>query len=471
MTKATETTAMTAAPRRAESGLRRLRRVAVSLTVLGLGLSLAGGVLPAGASARLAARASAPALAPAALAPDTYTPSAGTRFVHWNEPSTRSYVKNHVLRAVDSTPSGGRIRWIVYSFGDRSFADALIRARNRGVTVQIIANSHNYDAWPEWRRLRSALGVSLTRGSRPPSRVSWARMCRAACRGAGSGHVHSKVLLFSEAGSAKTVTMYGSWNPTTVANERQWNHWNTTWDKDTYLRYLTIFQQATKDQRYPYTTFQTGGLTSWVFPKPGTTARTDPMTTVFTNIHCTGLTGNAGYHGRTNIKIGMYAWYGNRGDWLARKVREKWNQGCYVSVIGAVMSASAKHILLSSTGRGRIPVKLAITYRGGQPWQYYHDKFVAVSGAFGASTNYNAVWAGSTNFSDIGFLADDMTIRQVSRANLLAYFRDFNHVWGGRNISNARMAPARTVDGRVAPPSNQLPAELGKGVLSTLEAD
>ena len=51
---------------------------------------------------------------------------------------------------------------------------------------------------------------------------------------------------------------------------------------------------------------------------------------------CTGAT--AGSNGRTRIRIINYAIYGDRGTWIAKKLRSLWSRGCDIKVIYAVSS-------------------------------------------------------------------------------------------------------------------------------------
>ncbi|MBO9521036.1 MAG: hypothetical protein J7518_05815 [Nocardioidaceae bacterium] len=399
-----------------------------------------------------------------------YAPQPGVRFNHWND-ATRNYNKMHVLRTVQSVPPGGTIRWIIYSFGDRDILNALVAARKRGVSVQVLANFHNRETWAEWRALEKALGTRRVIAGKNPERISWARMCDKSCRGYG-GHVHLKVFLFSQAKTSKYVTMFGSWNPTWVANQRQWNHLETSLDRDTYLGYLRVFAQAKLDRPFPYVQWASGSRLHMVFPKTGVTARTDPMFMDLGKVRCTGVTGNTGRGGRTVIRIAMYAWYGHRGDWMAKRVRSLWSQGCNVAIIYGIMSDRARLLLRSSSGRGPIPMRQAtVPTVSAEPYRYLHDKYVALSGVWGDKTNATIVWAGSTNFSDLGFAADDSTARTVIAPIVYNYFRDWEQVWRGKNVHKPHPTVVTNPVGRSAQPSNQLPSELGEGIYRHLEAD
>lgn len=422
----------------------------------------------------IAHAAPTPSTARAATTPPvrTYAPKAGVRFNHWNDGS-RNYIRMHVLRTIQSVPRGGTIRWIVYSFGDTDILNALIAARKRGVSVQVLGNFHNRETWAQWRTLEKALGTRRWISGKSAERISWAYMCKRSCRGYG-GHVHLKLFLFSQASTSKYVTMFGSWNPTWVANQRQWNHLETSLDQATYLNYLEVFRQARLDKPFAYRQWVSGGRLHMVFPKSGVRARTDPVYMDLAKVGCTGVTGGTGRAGRTLVRIAMYAWYGRRGDWMSRRVRSLWNNGCNVAIIYGIMSDRARKLLYSPTGRGRIPMRQAtVPDRAAEPYRYLHDKYVAISGVFGTNTASKIVWAGSTNFSDLGFAADDSTARTVSPDIVDGYLKDWAAIWSGRDVHAPHPTVITNPAGRSASGelSNQLRDPLGEGVYRHLEAD
>lgn len=404
-------------------------------------------------------------------APDRYAPPQGAKFNHWNIPKYRNTIRRHMLRTINSVPRGATIRWMVFSFGDWGIEKALVRARNRGVSVQVLGNYKNRETWAPWRALQGAFGTKTAKAGRDPERLSWARQCKMSCRGWG-GNLHVKLYLFSQVGSVPSVTMYGSWNPTWVANQRQWNHLDTRWDPATYQQYLTIFAQAKRDKPYGYAHWESGGMENFVFPKPGTHADTDPIYEELGKIGCVSGPDATGATHATVIRIGMYVFGGSRGTWMARRIRSLWNQGCDVGIVFGFASPRALSILYSPSGRGRIPMKQCMTIEHGLPYRYLHDKYVAVSGVYDGVQGSNVVWAGSTNFSMLGFSADDLTVRTMDAGITQAYFKDFGITWNGPNAHKPHAGIAnpegRTAGGKL---SQQLRAPLGQGYFANLDAD
>ena len=427
----------------------------------------------ASSSATRTAAPSAATLLPL-RAPDDYVPKQGAKFNHWNIKRMQNTIRKHMLRTINSTPRGAAIRWMVFSFGDWKIEKALVRAHKRGVSVQVLGNYKNRETWAPWRKLQASLGTAKSKAGRNPERISWARQCKHSCRGWG-GNLHVKLYLFSQVGTVQNVTMYGSWNPTWVANQRQWNHLDTRWDAATYQQYLTIFHQAKKDKPYGYAHWSSGGMEHMVFPRPSTKASTDPLNNELAKISCvTPPDGNGATH-RTIIRVGMYVFGGSRGTWMAKRLRSLWNQGCDVAIVYGFVSDRALSILYSKSGHGRIPMKQAMKVENGKPYRYLHDKYVAMRGMYDGSY-VNAVWSGSTNFSNLGFRADDLTVRTISPMPIApsvvqAYFDDFSVTWRGPNVRRPHGGGGAAPEQRGTLPSQKLRAPLGQGYYSELDED
>lgn len=461
----------------ARGGPSRSRTHVVAVSVLALCGSLlladpstAG--TPAGTSTAPPARTTAAATLLPLRAPDRYVPREGAKFNHWNIKKKRNTIRRHMLRTINSTPRGATIRWMVFSFGDWGIEKALVRAHKRGVSVQVLGNYKNRETWAPWRKLQAQLGTAKSKPGRNPERISWARQCKHSCRGWG-GNLHVKLYLFSQVSTVQNVTMYGSWNPTWVANQRQWNHLDTRWDAGTYQGYMNIFHQAKKDRPYGYAHWASGGMEHMVFPRPSTKASTDPLNKELAKISCI-MADASGATRRTVIRVGMYVFGGGRGTWMAKRLRSLWNQGCDVAIVYGFTSARALSILYSRSGRGRIPMKQAMKVENGKPYRYLHDKYVAVRGMYD-DKYVNVVWSGSTNFSNLGFRADDLTVRTMSPMPIAAsvvqaYFDDFSVTWHGPNVRRPHSGGG-AAEQRGALPSQKLRAPLGQGYYSELDED
>lgn len=365
-------------------------------------------------------------------APDNFTPRNGVYFNYPFSKKDRGDIRTMFLRSVRSVPSGGAIRIAAFSINDWTTVNALVAARNRGVSVQIIADWHTAEPGESdsFRYLQRTLGKSITRDGVSDDRVSFARTCVHSCR-YNSGNMHQKLFLFSQVGTAQWVTMGGSANMTMMASRGQWNHINVWKNPETYAAYLDIFNEMKLDrpQQAPGRIFTAGGINTWVFPRPSTDAGNDPMMDALSRVRCTGVS-NSGLNGRTVIRIGMYSWYNDRGLWLAKKVRNLWDNGCNVAIEFAIMSPPVRTILYSPTGRGRIPMRQVGVYDvDGTVLKYLHHKYVAISGVFAGNPTSFLVLAGTTNFADLGMYSDEMTQRWMGYGVYRSYMANFRRVW------------------------------------------
>lgn len=365
----------------------------------------------------------------AAAPPDAYNPPAGTKFTH---PFRKNYwqrIKRHVLRTINSVPAGGQIRIMSWSFASSDYYRALWAAKARGVSVQIVLAARNTPDISSWSQLARLIGTR--KAGQNLEKSSWVMKCRYSCRGRG-GTMHSKIFLFSDAAKTKWITMTGSANLTEFAVTSQWNQMNTvTWNKPIYDQAYKVFYEmvADKPASPQYIEQRTPAYWMYYFPRQAMGAQYDFVMSLLNNTSCTGAV-DAGANGRTVIRIAMYAWYENRGRWLAKKVRSLWNQGCNIRIIYGIMGNTVKNILYSPSGRGRIPMRqILLANEEGDPIYYIHDKFIAFSGKLGTNPTSVLALQGSFNFSDLGFRSDENYQRLNGRAHYKAYRTDFDLLW------------------------------------------
>ena len=271
----------------------------------------------------------------------------------------------------------------------------------------------------------------------------------------------------TEATCRQWVTMMGSPNLTTKAAYGQWNHLDTFANKDTYDLYQRWWHQMKADtpRAHPYERAKAGGFTSWTFPKPGTTAANDPLMDGLRGIHCKGVASGYGVNGRTKIRIGAYTFFGNRGDWISKKVRSLWNDGCDVSIEYSIMVDRIKKRLYSPSGRGRIPMRQVVTFnRRGAIDAYDHAKWIAMSGNWGGDPSSKIVWTGTTNISDLGFRIDDTGQVWRSASRVDAYMNDFSQ------LCRSKQRPRAVADEPAQRPGRQPPAHARSGSLRGLRA-
>ncbi len=360
--------------------------------------------------------------------PQKFTPPQGTKFSHAFVKGSSYQIRTQILRTIKSTPKGAQIKILSWSFKSQVLRDALVAAKKRGVSVQVIlagrSNVNNSDYGFLLKNLgANRYGKSVTTGS-------WVYRCSHSCRGT-TGTMHAKVYLFSQAYNTLWVSMTGSGNMTDFAGQGQWNQMFTnTNNKPAFDALYNVFQQAKTDKpAHPQQLTITLPTTTFFFaPFATPTVKSDFMNAALNKVRCTG--NSAFPNGRTRIRIAMYTWRDSRGTWLARTVRRLWDQGCDVRIIYAIISTGLKGILYSPAGRGRIPMRQTLLVdQKHQPVWYLHDKYIAIEGNINGHPNSYVAYQGSFNFSDLGLTSDENFQRLPGAAWTTPYFTDFSQIW------------------------------------------
>ena len=93
----------------------------------------------------------------------------------------------------------------------------------------------------------------------------------------------------------------------------------------------------------------------WVMPHPRTTMQNDPVMQILRQVQCQGAAGGTGTAGRTKIRVSMHAWNGERGTYIARRLRNLYAQGCDVRVLWALGGTGMKNAIGAQTPRGTVP--------------------------------------------------------------------------------------------------------------------
>ena len=120
----------------------------------------------------------------------------------------------------------------------------------------------------------------------------------------------------------------------------------------------TVFREARLDRPASgtYRRYTNGGIQSIFFPRPGTAARRPIMQALTDG----ALPRRHVWRGREPaypIRVIQYAVYGDRGVWIAKRLRSLWNAGCNVRIIYSVSSRPVLSILRSKSGRGPVPMR------------------------------------------------------------------------------------------------------------------
>ena len=453
--------------------MRRTPATVIATVLIALVALLGPASLPgaAGASvspASVAPKASTPSVARAATGRPrvNYVPTSRPYFSYPNRGrAARMAIRNRVLRTIQSTWGGrktraglaragnGRIRIATWSFKDWLVARALVAAHNRGASVQVVAAKAANKGSGPWRYLRKRLGRRLYKPGHPTTRelVSFARQCRGSCRGPG-GTAHAKYFLFDRVGArrARSITFNTSMNLTRTGYRRQWNQAQVMKSPGVYNHFMSVFRQARigRPVARPYRARKIGGVVDYFFPRPRSRAAQDPVMHLLRRVGCTRAASGGNRNGRTRIRIIQYAMYGDRGEWIARKLRKLWARGCDIKIIYGVTSRPVLQILRNRSGRGAVPMRQSATRNGnGALTRYNHSKWMTITGRWGRSRSAWITFTGSANWSLLAFGSDEQMQRVRSRRQTLPYLRAFNTTWrqrtskrppGGRVLTAAR---------------------------------
>lgn len=375
----------------------------------------------------------------------------GSYFSYPNQSGRRQRaIRSRVLGAIRSTwggPRDGQVAWagngsiriVTWSFNDWQVAKALRAAHRRGVSVQIIAARRpNRDHRP-WHWLRDQLGTERIHPSVTASseRVSFVRHCRGSCRGPG-GTPHSKYMLFDRVGPAQSrhLVVQTSMNLTRMAYQGQWNQAQVMSSPAVYADFLRVFRESRQGRRIavPYHTAALGNVVNYFFPRPQARAEDDPVMQVLSGVKCKGATAGGTRKGRTKIRIVQYAMYGERGQWIAKRLRKLWSAGCDIKIIYSISSRPIRLLLRNGHGRGPIPMRQSILVdRWGWVTGYNHAKWMTITGTWGSSRADHLTLSGSANWSTAAFSNDEQMQLIRSAATARRHLESFEQTWRQRS--------------------------------------
>jgi phosphatidylserine/phosphatidylglycerophosphate/cardiolipin synthase-like enzyme len=379
------------------------------------------------------------------FAPGHVTPRGGPRFNNpYGSPARRRALLSHVIRSIKASPGyrlprdrrTGRlkpcprdprrypseIKVATYSIADRGFADAVIAAHRRCVSVQVLMNSHLTAVTSHaWGRIFRALGPP---GRRWRSKRSFARRCSNGCL--GTSVLHSKIYLFNRPGRTRYTVMTGSSNMTRNAIGIQWNDlFTVNGNRRLYRQYRGMFRRMVPDRRAkgPFS-FRAGPYQSTFYPFRNATRRTDATIRALNTVRCSGARAGSGIKGRTVVYIAMHAWFGKRGDHLTSKVRQLYRRGCYVRILYSFMTYRTYARLRYGTGARMVLRRVLFPGPAGiRAAKYSHMKLFAASGNVNGRSPAWVVWTGSNNWTDRSNRADEVTIRIPSHRVYDLYVR------------------------------------------------
>lgn len=457
--------------------IRRSVASAAGLLMLASSLSEAG-TAAATPAAPAAVSVTSPARSVAAKSAARYTPARnyavppGTYFSFPNTNAADKFaIRNRVLFTIQGVwggphdrnglplPTNGAIRIASWSFNDLALARALVAAYKRGASVQVTAAATRNKGDRAWRLLQKTLGQSYYKPGVAGSaeKVSYARDCRGACRGAG-GTPHAKYFLFDNVGTAhaRHIVMQTSMNLTSMGYKGQWNQARVFQSPAIYDHFMRVFREVRLNRPVlsSYRRYISPNVLDIFFPFRSATAATDPVMQALNQTRCTGSTGATS---RTIVRVIQYAIYDSRGVWIAKKLRALWNEGCDVRIIYAIATRPVLQVLRNGSGRGAIPMKQSvITNDLREIVKYNHSKWMTISGSWGSSTDNDVTFAGSGNWSSAALTNDEQMQQIVDHKTVSAHMAAFNKTWA-QNSSHSPGYGIKGSEGRLTPQGDSIP--------------
>jgi phosphatidylserine/phosphatidylglycerophosphate/cardiolipin synthase-like enzyme len=371
-------------------------------------------------------QAAAPAQVEKATA-KKWLPKAGGSFNNpYGDGTARRGVERTITQAITRAPKGSVIRITLFSFDRVNMAKALIDARKRGVTVQLLLNSHQFTK--AMRMLRNS-GLRAD-----PTRKNFMYQCKRGCR--GGSFLHSKMYLFSESGAAKHTVMVGSHNLTTNATVHQWNDlWVRNNDRELFIAFRKTFNQMRRDRNatplYQVHNVHDGRFQLQVMPHPGTTKQNDPIMKMLRRVECRGAAAGTGTNGRTAIRVSQHRWAGKRGAWIARKLVQLYGQGCDVKLMHGSADKYVRPALNIRSKRGLVPVRTNGFDHDGDGYLdvYSHHKYMTISGVYGKDKDARITMTGSSNWAGIGMHGDELIFVARGAKFVRQWNANWNFIW------------------------------------------
>lgn len=422
-------------------------------------------------TALVAATLSLGVAAPASATRDNYIPPTGPTF---NDPygsnlEVRSIIRM-LNRTIDSVPKGGKIRIASWNVRSHNIGAALIRAHNRGVSVQVIMDRHNWrpqNPNVDIQRVSKAFKKGKKNKRRPAGMKSWVKRCKGSCRGP-SGIAHSKFFLFDKVRGpkkkngkrrmAKHVIMYGSYNATELGATIQWNdQYVFRGQKKRYQTFHRVFKQMRKDKpvKQGFVTFNNGPAATHFYPYRGNRTKQDPVMKVLNRVRCQGANTK---NGVTRLRIAQTAMHGERGLRLARKVAQLQRQGCNIRIVYAMFGNRVLGILRDA---GVPLTHLAWDSNADGIYdRYIHSKAMTIVGHYNGRPGARITFNGSANWTGTA-VASDEVVGIIRRPGITSrYTKWINGMANSRPVAwDAPTARARAFVGSGASQADHLETE------------
>jgi phosphatidylserine/phosphatidylglycerophosphate/cardiolipin synthase-like enzyme len=331
-------------------------------------------------------------------------------------------VVRQICSLVKQAPASSTIRiahFVVSGDAGYDFAQELIQAHRRGVTVQMVLDGWQVDN-PAAELLLQELGEDRTA-------ASWLHVCSnvspegstSSCLGTKGNH--NKFYLFSRTGEAEKVVVQSSANFTNVNSRTYWNNAVTlVGNERLYDAYGEYFSELASESRTSATTgvIRTGMKGGEVDVYISPVADGDPVLEQIDAVKC-----RAG----TTLRVGMSEWDTSRKA-IAEQLVRLARSGCEVKVVHGPIDAEIDHVLslepriqVRSLNSGTLPGRI-------------HSKYAVVEGENGRGTGH-WVMTGSQNWNHTSLRRNDEATLQIhDPAVVSAYAQAFEAMFAAADM-------------------------------------
>ncbi len=372
----------------------------------------------------------------------TTTLGAGvTQEVVFSDPTTNTTtwadrtVHTRMIQLIDATPTGATIHGTIWNINIKAFTDALLRAKARGVEVNLVLGGQVSVSSGEGLRLKNAFGSRLKRCDTHTSTGSHIHAC---ISNRSTSTMHAKYFLFTQTKTrpdattlSKNVVAVTSTNPTTS----QYYHYNdlviTAGDRTSYDGYLKHFQDmAAMRKNNNYADSTNGKFTAPAalsetvfFPKASSTgSTTEEASTDIVAQRLKLLTAGPGCAVRASQRF-----FQSSRDPVRNELIRLRKGGCAVEVLYSSLSTSTRDALVAAG----VSLRKVNAYHSSVGTETkVHHKYFIVEGTYAGVANSSLVFTGSHNWTGAALRTnDELMLRLTHKPVVDAYKADFAKIW------------------------------------------
>ncbi len=314
---------------------------------------------------------------------------------------------DRTVRAVQDAETGDLVRVASSRIDDPDLLGALTSAYAEGAAVQVVVGAGTPTTAEQ--QLETTLGLDQTQ-------PSWVRRCVDSCLG-GSGSQESNFVLVSRAGGTTELAMISSSPFEAGSTSRSTDVFRSS-SAAVYATYGRVFSKMSLDATDPSkvrTVSMGSGYTAQLYPVPAAAFR-DPVLKALKPVGCSNARGLRTGDGRTNVRVAVQAWSGERGQRIATRLADLKRKGCdVVAVAGPQVRKGIRSILAG----GGVPVRTSAV---GQ-------NLLVVDGRYGGKARAHHAFTAGPGWTDRGVGSDGVTL-VASYANAVsAYLDGWTRTW------------------------------------------